>query len=362
MTTLVLTNDFPPRIGGIERFVAQLCDLLDGDVVVLTSAHRGAAEHDATLTYPVHRLAYPLLPTPWVARLAIRLLREHGATRVLFGAAAPLGLLAPRLRRAGADRIVALTHGHETWWARVPVAKTALRRIGGACDTLTTIADYTERQIAPALRPEDRGRLVRLAPPVDVADYDASDYRSRPPVVIAPGRLVARKGVDVLLEAWPAVTAAVPEAELHVVGDGPLLRRLRADAQGLTGVRFLGGVPHAAMPGLFAQARVCALPVHARWWGLDAEGLGIVFLEAAASGLPVLVGKSGGAPETVEESTTGYVLGTRPADWSACIVQLLTEPGRAEAMGAAGRARVADRFAVAPAAAILRSSLGLAAG
>ena len=125
--SLVVTNDFPPRIGGIESFVAQACHLLDDDVAVLTSGPPGASTTDATRPYPVVRAGGLLLPTPAVARQAAGLLRDVGAIRVLVGAAMPLGLLVPALRRAGAEVAVALTHGHEVWWAALPGARTAAR-------------------------------------------------------------------------------------------------------------------------------------------------------------------------------------------------------------------------------------------
>ena len=122
-STLIITNDFPPLVGGIESFVREVCELLDHDVVVYASGPAGAATSDRERPFPVLREGPLLLPSPRVAARAAALLRAVGATRVIFGAAAPLGLLAPSLRRAGARRILGLTHGHETWWARVPVAR-----------------------------------------------------------------------------------------------------------------------------------------------------------------------------------------------------------------------------------------------
>src|SRR5829696_8554179 len=150
-TTLIITNDFPPRIGGIESFIGDLCELLDGDVVVYASGPPGGTATDAVRRYPVVRDGSLLLPIPRVAERARIVLRRFGATRVLFGAAAPLGLLAPSLRRAGAQVVVGLTHGHETWWATLPGARQVLRRIGEACDHLTTISEYTSARIRPAL-------------------------------------------------------------------------------------------------------------------------------------------------------------------------------------------------------------------
>ncbi|HEU4546121.1 MAG TPA: glycosyltransferase family 4 protein, partial [Microlunatus sp.] len=235
MTTLVVTNDFPPRIGGIESFVALACRLLDDDVAVLTSAAPGSAYVDAAAPYPIERLPGPLLPTRAVGRAAVDLLRRSGADRVLFGAAAPLALLAPTLRAAGANRIVALTHGHETWWATVPGSRTLLRRVGDEVDVLTTISDYVSERIASALSPTGRAKLVRLPPPVDLGVFrPPSSARSGARTVIdadlgtkrvvGVGRLVRRKGFDTLLDAWGLLgrgSSSAAGPELVLVGDGP---------------------------------------------------------------------------------------------------------------------------------------------
>lgn len=373
-TTLVVTNDFPPRIGGIESFVAAACRLLDDDVVVYASGPPGASAGDAARAYPVVRDGALLLPTARVARRAATLLREHAASRVLVGAAMPLGLLAPGLRRAGAEVVVALTHGHEVWWASVPGARAALRRVGDACDHLTTISDYTSRRIAPALTPAARDRLLRLPPPVDVelfhpAAHDPSSVRARPgsPTVVAVGRFVAQKGFDVLLRAWPGVVAGLgPDRTPHLVlvGDGPQRRRLErlAGQAGIAGtVTFTGALPAHDVADRLRAAHVFALPVRTRWAGLNPEGLGLAALEAAACGLPVLVGDSGGAPETVLDGVSGRVLPVdEPAAWTRAIVALLDDPTAAAAVGERGR-RHADRFGPEQARRTLRVALGLGA-
>ncbi len=368
-TTLVVTNDFPPRIGGIESFVATACRLLDDDVVVHASGPPGAAATDAHRAYPVVRDGPLLLPTPAVARRAAALLHEHGATRVLVGAAMPLGLLAPGLRRAGAEVVVALTHGHEVWWAGVPGARTALHRVGDACDHLTTISDFTAARIAPALSPAARSRLLRLPPPVDLdVFHPAPDAAPAPdaPTVVAVGRFVAQKGFDVLLRAWLGVVAGLGAARpprLVLVGDGPQGPRLRrlAGQPGTAGtVTFTGALPAAAVADRLRAAHVFALPVRTRWAGLNPEGLGLAALEAAACGLPVLVGDSGGAPETVLDGVSGRVLPSDdPAAWTRALLALLRDPAAAAAMGERGRTHVARRFGPEQARRTLRGALGL---
>lgn len=355
--TLVVTNDFPTRQGGIEVFVRMLAGSLPpDDVVVLTAQTSNAdAAYDAELPFPVIRHpVHNLLPTQSVALAAARAVRVHRCDRVLFGAAAPLGLLAPALRDAGARRIVGITHGHECWWARVPGARQALRRIGDATDVLTYLGAYTRAVIAPALSASAAARMERLTPGVDPAVFrpgaGGAEVRRRygiapdAPVVACVARLVARKGQDTLLRALPAVLAADPTTRLLIVGggkDGPRLARLAADLGVIDNVVFIGPVPWSATPSYFDAANVFAMPCRTRLGGLEPEALGIVFLEAQSTGLPVLVGRSGGAPDAVLHGETGYV--EDPLDLTAVgnrLVELLRDPVSARAMGAAGRAWV----------------------
>jgi phosphatidyl-myo-inositol dimannoside synthase len=352
--TLVVTNDFPTRQGGIEAFVAALCDRFPaGEVVVYTSSMPDDAAYDATLPYPVVRdRTSMLLPTRRVRRDVVAAFREHGCDRVLFGASAPLGLLAPALREAGARRVVAITHGHEVWWARVPGTRQLLRRIGDSVDVLTYISGWCRDQIARGLSPAGRSHQQRLAPGVDSARFfpgcGGEQVRAERglqgvPLVVCAARLVARKGQDQLIAAWPAVQRAVPGAKLLIVGDGKYRSALDMQVARLglqDAVTFTGPVTWADIPPYFDAADVFAMPSRTRLAGLEPEGLGIVFLEAAACGKPVIVGRSGGAPDAVDDGVTGYVVDpTSPDEIAARVVELLTDPDKARAMGEAGRIR-----------------------
>ncbi|WP_424570151.1 glycosyltransferase family 4 protein [Streptomyces sp. CH-036] len=366
--TLVVTNDFPPRQGGIETFVRAMTDRLPADsVVVYTSAEPGATAHDAALPYPVVRdPARMLLPVPRVTARAAELARRHGCGSVWFGAAAPLGLMADRLRReSGVRRSVATTHGHEVWWARTPGARALLRRIGERTDALTYLGAATRAPIAAALGPAAARRMVRLAPGVDAEAFavrpgardgvrtPAGGVRERyglggRPVILCAARLVPRKGQDTLIRALPAVLRSVPDAVLLLTGDGPYartLRRLAADTGVADAVVLAGGRPHPEMPEHYAAADVFAMPCRTRRCGLEVEGLGIVFLEAAAAGLPVLVGASGGAPGTVRDGETGYLVdGRDTAAVADRLVTLLRDRVAAAAMGEKGRAWVREEW------------------
>lgn len=348
-TTLIVTNDFPPRQGGIETFVhAMATRVPDDDVVVYTSSEQGAEAYDATLPFPVIRdRAHMLLPTPRVTRRTLQIARAYGCDRVWFGAAAPLAAMAPALRKGGIRRMVAATHGHEIWWARTPVARRLMRRIGDNVDVVTYLGEYTRRRIAPALGPG--ARLERLVPGVDAAEFRPEESAARAvrerhglgdrPVVLCVSRLVPRKGQDVLIRAMPLIRRSVPDAALVIVGQGPHEDRLRDLARRHAGgdVVFAGGRDHASTAGYYAAADVFAMPCRTRKAGMEAEGLGIVFLEAAASGLPVVVGDSGGAPDTVLAGVTGAVVDGRDVRAVAgSVVRTLLSPERAE-MGEAGR-------------------------
>lgn len=320
---LVITNDFPPRRGGIESFVFSLCAGIPADqVVVYTARMDGSEAIDSSVGYPVIRdRSRMLLPTLRVGRSVRAVARRHGCDRVVFGAAAPLGLLARGLRADGVRRIVGLTHGHEVWWAKVPVARWMLRRIGDDVDVLTYVSEFCRREISRALSVEAAAKMVRLSPGVDTDRFrpglDGSALRARlgltadQPVVLAASRLVARKGHDTLIKAWPSVLERRSDAVLLIVGDGPYrwrLRRLTAKFELARSVRFVPSVPWEDMPLVYAAADVFALPCRTRLWGLEPEAFGIVFLEAAASGLPVIVGDGGGAPETIVDCDMGYVV------------------------------------------------------
>ncbi|HZB33572.1 MAG TPA: glycosyltransferase family 4 protein [Streptosporangiaceae bacterium] len=353
--TLVVTNDFPPRPGGIQSFVHNLVIRRPpGSVVVYAPAWKRAAEFDAAQPFPVVRHPTSLmLPEPRVLRRARDIIAAEGCDSVLFGAAAPLGLLTRALRASGVERFVALTHGHEAGWARLPLAGRLLRRIGDDVDVLTYLGEYTRAEMARALSAAAVDRLARLAPGVDETVFHAGaggdEVRARlglvdRPVVVCVSRLVPRKGQDVLIRGWPLVLRAVPDAALLLVGGGPYRATLEklAEATGAAGsVRFTGSVPWEQLPAHYAAGDVFAMPCRTRRRGLDVEGLGIVYLEASSTGLPVIAGDSGGAPDAVVAGETGLVVNGRSvAGVADAVISLLRDRDRAAAMGEKGRSWV----------------------
>jgi len=351
--TLIVSNDFPPRQGGIQSFVHALATRLPaGTVTVYAPAWAGAAEFDAEQPFPVIRHPTSLmLPVPAVWRRAAAIAREYGCDTALFGAAAPLGLITPALRRAGVTKVVACTHGHEAGWAALPGARTLLRRIGDEVDVLTYLGEYFRMRLAQSLSPEAAKRMVRLAPGVDMTTFrpgaggeairDRLGLAGRP-VVICVSRMVPRKGQDTLIMAWPQVLTEVSDAVLLLVGDGPYapdLRRLARQVGVSDSVLFTGAVRWAELPSYYDAADVFAMPCRTRRAGLDVEGLGIVYLEASATGLPVIGGDSGGAPDAILDGESGYVVRDGPGV-AARIIELLKDPDKAKAMGEKGLAWV----------------------
>jgi phosphatidylinositol alpha-1,6-mannosyltransferase len=302
-----------------------------------------------------------------------RLIADHGIETVWFGAAAPLALLAPRARAAGAARVLACTHGHEVGWSMLPVARSALRRIGDDADVITYVSKYTRGRFSAAFGP--RARLEPLPPCVDPDRFRPdpaarTELRSRyglgeRPLVVCVSRLVPRKGQDMLIRAMPEIRRRVDGAALAIVGGGPHAETLHKLAQSCgvaDDVVFTGGVPGEELPAHYAMGDVFAMPCRTRGYGLDVEGLGIVFLEASATGVPVVAGNSGGAPETVLDGETGRVVDGRSVDQIAdAVAALLADPELARRMGEAGRrwiirdwnwathtARLADLLRVGP--------------
>ena len=369
--TLIVTNDFPPRRGGIQSFVHELALRLDPErLTVYAPKWEGDAAFDAAQPFEVVRHPTSLMiGGPSVRRRAVALARSRQAEVVIFGASAPLGLITPVLRKAGVKKAIAITHGHEAGWAALPVARQALRQIGERTDVMTYLGEYFRVRIAGALTPQAAARMARLHPGVDAGAFHPDPaareaIRERyglaeRPVVVCVSRLVARKGQDTLLRAWPAVLARVPDAALLIVGGGSYAKALHqlsrqlglvtsvyAEGQGQqAGIRpsvyFTGPVPQGELRKHYAAGDVFSMPCRTRRGGLDVEGLGIVYLEASATGLPVVGGDSGGAPDAILEGETGYVVGGRDvAALAQRLIALLQDPAGAKAMGEKGRAWV----------------------
>ena len=352
---LFVTNDFGPRAGGIETFIIGLIERRPfGQTIVYTSWQDNAASYDAEWRSKfgvevIRDRSKILLPTPRVALALRKIIRTRGITTAAFGAAAPLGLLSASMKRAGVKRSVALTHGHEVWWAKVFPFNFLLRRIGSTVDVLTYLGEFTQSAISKALTNNAQGAMVKIAPGIDTdhfAPTDASILRRSlgledKKVIVSVGRLVHRKGQDYLIQSMPSILHQVPNAHLLLVGQGPYLDHLQklAKEHGLeNSVTFIGRVDYKELPQYLCVGDIFAMPSRSRLMGLEVEGLGIVYLEASSCGLPVLAGNSGGAPDAVKQSETGLVVsGTDEKQIASAVIELLNNSDSSKKMGLAGR-------------------------
>ena len=362
ITTLVVTNDFGPRSGGIETFIhgllAQASKNQQRNFVVLTSRQD---PQDEVITFDrkmweenrikvIRDTSKVLLPTRRLAKAATELFVTHKCENVIFGASAPLGLLAKSLRKAGAKHIVALTHGHEVWWARMPLFSAALRRIGAQADQMTYLGEFTRGAVVNVLLREDHSKLVHLPPGVDLTRFTPGiksvELQKKwgiadAPVIVSIGRLVARKGNDQLIKAMPEVLQQFPKSKLLLVGTGNYQKRLEKLVRNLRvqdSVIFAGRVEHELLPDYYRLGDIFAAPCRSRYGGLEVEGLGIVYLEASACGIPVIAGKSGGAPDAVLDGKTGLLVNGRDhREVGAAVIKLLSDQPLRQKMGADGR-------------------------
>ena len=359
---LFVTNDFGPRAGGIETFVIGLIERRPfGSTIVYTSSQVDSVEYDAMWREKygvtvIRDRAKILLPTPRVARKLARIIKDQRVVVAAFGAAAPLGLLSASMKKAGVEKTVALTHGHEVWWSKVFPFNLAMRRIAATVDTLTYLGDFTQRAISRSISKKSAKAMVRIAPGIDVDHFspvDSSKLRKElnlegKKVIVSVGRLVHRKGQDHLIQSLPEIMKRVPNAHLLMVGKGPYLDHL-AKLVALNKledhVSFIGRIQYAELPQFICVGDVFAMPSRSRFGGLEVEGLGIVYLEASACGLPVVAGVSGGAPDAVIEGVTGVVVdGTDNSEITDAIVSLLNDSERAKKMGKAGREWIVDNW------------------
>ena len=359
---LFVTNDFGPRAGGIETFVIGLIERRPfGSTIVYTSSQDDSAEYDQMWLEKygvtvIRDRAKILLPTPRVARKIARIIKDQSVVVAAFGAAAPLGLLSASMKRAGVEKTVALTHGHEVWWAKVFPFNLAMRRIASTVDTLTYLGDFTQQAISRSISKKSAQAMVRIAPGIDVEHFspvDSSKLRKElnlegKKVIVSVGRLVHRKGQDHLIQSLPEIVQKVPNAHLLMVGKGPYLEHLAklvAVNKLENHVSFIGRIQYAELPQFICAGDVFAMPSRSRFGGLEVEGLGIVYLEASACGLPVVAGESGGAPDAVIEGVTGLVVdGTNNSEITDAIVSLLNDSERAKRMGTAGRQWIVEKW------------------
>jgi phosphatidylinositol alpha-1,6-mannosyltransferase len=360
---LLVTNDFGPRTGGIETFVIGLLERIsDHEVTVFTSQQGDTSEYDQQWfdkfgVRVIRDRSKILLPSWRVSRAVKAIAASHNIEIVVFGAAAPLALMSSALRKSGVKKIIALTHGHEVWWAKIFPFNFAIKRIGKSVDHLTYLGEFTRQAISKALTDKSAKEMVKIAPGIDTAHFipqpDAMQKRKDlglqdKKIIISVGRLVHRKGQDKLIEAMPDVLRKIPNAHLLIVGVGPYKNHLEKLVNKLSlkeDVTFAGRIMYDRLPSYLSAADLFAMPSRSRFFGLEVEGLGIVYLEASACGIPVVAGNSGGAPDAVLEGVTGLCVdGTNVAEIASAVIEICSDAERASHMGAAGRNWIVDQW------------------
>ncbi len=349
--TLVVTNDFPPRVGGIQRTLGSICrELPSTKLSVIAPSSEGSDSFDAGVGFEVVRERSRFVwPTPSVADRVEAEVARTGAEVVVFGDAFPLALLGPRLATRGTPSVV-LVHGFDYWLSTVPVAHTVMKRMTSQASRVAGCSEFISRRVRTAV--PRRVPVSVLHPGADVErfrpDLPTADIRERHglgdrPLIVCVSRLVPRKGQDVLIQAMRAVQRRVPEAALLIVGSGPYESKLRALAERAPNrsVSFAGEVTEEDLPRYYAVGEVFAMPCRTRLAGLEVEGWGNVFIEAAACGRPVVVGDSGGSREALVHGETGLLVdGSEVEGVADALATLLEDPAYASRLGKNGRARV----------------------
>lgn len=360
---LLVTNDFGPSTGGIETFLIGLLERIIGhEVTVFTSQQGDTSAYDqqwfdkfgVRVTRDKSKI---LLPSWRISRVAREIVKSNNIDIVIFGAAAPLALMSPALRKLGVKKVIALTHGHEVWWAKIFPFNLALKRIARSVDHLTYLGEFTRKAISTTLADESVTEMVRIAPGIDTAHFmpqpDAIQKREElgmqdKKVIICVGRLVHRKGQDKLIEAMPEILRKIPNAHLLIVGQGPYKNHLEKLVNKLSlkeNVTFAGKIMYDKLPSYLSAADLFAMPSRSRFFGLEVEGLGIVYLEASACGIPVIAGSSGGAPDAILEGVTGLCVdGTNVAEIAAAVIEICSDADRASHMGVAGRNWIVEQW------------------
>lgn len=356
MRHLLVTNDFPPKIGGIQSLLWEWWRRLPPEsFAVLTSPYAGSAEFDARQPFEIRRTREPvLLPHPWMVRRIDDFAREFGADFVVLDPAVPLGIVGPSLELP----YMTVLHGAEvTVPGRLPLSKQVLGTVLRRATKVIAAGGY------PAAEGEHaagRALPVTVVPPgvdvqrfVPLTEAARSAARTRfgfgedDEIVLGISRLVPRKGFDTVIKAVASLAPRRPNLRLVIASTGRDEKRLRslAEESGAP-VTFLGRVSDGELPSLYGCADIFTMMCRNRWGGLEQEGFGIVFVEAAACGVPQIAGRSGGAAEAVEHGETGWVIDdpTDDGELAERIAQILDDEGLRRSMGVASRARAVDHF------------------
>lgn len=356
MKHLLVTNDYPPKVGGIQNYLWELWRRLPPEsTAVYCTPYANSVTFDLAEPYRIERSPEPvLIPYPWLPKRLDALADEVGADLVLLDPAVPLGVVGPFLRH----RYGVILHGAEvTIPGRLPFTKQLLGRVLDKAEVVVSAGDYAleeaERCVGRSLR------SIVIPPGVDTARFhplnafqrrrarQRFDLATDALVISTVNRLVPRKGMEVLIRAAAQLRTQFPSLQVMIGGTGREFDRLQALTRELGApVRLLGRLDDVDVPLLYGASDAMAMLCHDRWMGLEQEGFGIVFLEAAAAGIPQIAGRSGGAHEAVEHNVSGLVV-DQPKSVEAvanAVAELLTDSDRRTRMGVAARARAVQQF------------------
>lgn len=350
MRLLVVTNDFPPTVGGIENYTYSLVRRWPpGDVTVVTRAVPGAKDFDADQNFRIiRRETSTLLPSRELTRTLRDLIAQESIDVVHFVSSLPLGLMG---RGLGKPYVLSVHGGEYRLASRLPVARTLLKRVSAGASVILAESSFAAKLVRELM---GEGQVLRtITCGVDVDRYGkgvapAVEVGNGGPVVLSVSRLVARKGPRTLVECFPSVLAHYPEAQLVIVGGGPDLEPLQkraAELQIERSVTFAGPQPWDRIPAFLSAATVFAMPTRSRFFGTETEGLPLVYVEAAAAGLPLIGGRAGGVTDAVREGETGLLVSNGdPEETAAAILRLLDDPALAARLGKAARKMAEDEF------------------
>lgn len=361
MRLLVITNDFPPNPGGIENYIYSLVRRWPAkDVVVVTRRMPDGDEFDAAQDFEILREPVgTLMPKPDLVRRMSALVAEHRIDLVHFPSSLPLGLMGEGLGRPYAVSV----HGGEFVLAsRIPGARTALKAVCRKAAVLLPESSFAELLVRRLIGP---GAMVaRVTCGVDAGRYGSAepvDLGVGGPVIVSVSRLVPRKGGRTLIRAFPRVLGSHPDAHLLIVGGGPDLDRLRrmTEEAGLSrSVTLAGPQPWDRIPSYLAAADIFALPTRTRFLGTETEGLPLVYVEAAAAGLPLIGADVGGVGDAVRPGRTGLMVDGSDANQTArAINRLLDDPDESRRLGSCAREMVLREFTWDSVYAVYRKAL-----
>ena len=353
---LLVTNDFPPKIGGIQNLLYEWWRRLPSEsFAVLTSPYSGSKQFDAAQSFEIRRTREPvLLPHPLMVHKINKMAKQFGAELVVLDPALPLGLIGPNLNLPYA----VVLHGAEIVVpGRLPVVSRLLARVLNNAELIIASGSYPAAEASRVCRSSKRIEVI--TPGVDIQRFKVLSSEQRiearkqfgvaedAELIVGISRLVPRKGFDVLIRAVARLAIEIPKLRLIVGGDGRDRARLERIARELMSpTTFLGRVSDDDLPKLYGCADINAMLCRSRWMGLEQEGFGIVFAEAAACGVPQIAGRSGGASDAVDHNITGLIVEdpTRVDDVVSSLRRLLVDKSQLLKMGQASRLRAENLF------------------